>query len=444
VQSSSEEVLQLINDVQSSSNVVQSSNDKVVQIMSDVQPSSNVVQSSNEEVVQTMSEVIPTSKVLSSVNDVIPTKSEVQETSTSSPNQVFDFNENDNNTPVVELRKSKSNSSSTVDDYVSETFESRVTPDLINNTIFDASPSESLLVEKSIENSIGKPHEIHSNKLANEIDNQTNSTELLLEKTVNTLDQINSFENSLSCISSSINNSDVNILTEDNNVIGVSELSECGSLNKTVSLYKDIHIETNGIAIPLVENMSTETVDHTIVEENTNDIEINSNDVEVDQLNGTTIDKNMPIGNLSSVDSTSNIMDCEDKITKKGEYLLDGIPNPGWKKKGDWDFVHSEFKKANFAYFEEKMYEPSLKGKPSTDAKSNLDFIIFNNSKSEIQETKRPEEIYGTSYDLFLPLYSDKPIPSMEELNPDVNPIVRACQRAMMENNFLRLNLIDK
>jgi len=355
VQPSSKEILQTIIDVQSSTDV-QSSNEEVLQTIIDEQSSSNV-QSSNEEVLQTMIDDLPTLEVLSSKNYIIPTiseditrNSEVQKTSTSSPNQVFDFNENDNNTPVVELRQIKSDCSSTVDDDRSETFVSRITPDIINNTIFDASPSKSLLVGKSTEDFIDKPHGIHSNELTNEIDNQTKSTELLLEKTVNTLDQINNFENSLSCISSSINIPDANILTEDNNVvIGVSELGECGSLIKTASLYKDIDLETNGVGIPLIENMSSETEVCAIVEDNVNDKEIVSNDEEVKQLNGTTIDKNMPIENSCSVDSTSNKINCEDKIPKK-KGLLDDIPYDKWisvKGAPGWEHAESKLKKGN-------------------------------------------------------------------------------------------------
>jgi len=163
---------------------------------------------------------------------------------------------------------------------------------------------------------------------------------------VNTLDQINNFQNALSCISSSINNSDANILTEDNNVvIDESELSECGSLNKTASLINDVKIETNGVDIPLVENMSTETEDSAIIEENTNDKEIVSNDEEVNQLNGATIDKNMPIENSCSVDSTSNKIDCEDKIIKKEEFI-DVIPKD-WFEEGEWESAQSAIEEGN-------------------------------------------------------------------------------------------------
>ncbi|XP_060879100.1 uncharacterized protein LOC132951301 isoform X2 [Metopolophium dirhodum] len=338
-QSSNEEVLQTLIDVQSS-------NEEIVQTKSDVLSSSNVVQSSSEE-------IIPTSKVLSSKNDAIPItskaisrNSEVQETSTCSPTKVFDFNENDNNS-VVELRQSKSDCSSTVDDDISETFESQITPDFINNTIFEASPSESVLVEKPTENVIDKPHGIQSNELASEIDNQTKSTELLLEKSVNTLDQINNFENSLSGISSSINNSDANILTEDNNVVVGESESECGSLNKTTCLNKGINIETIGLDIPLVENMSTETEDSAIVEENTSDKEIVSNDEEVNQLNGTTIDKNMPIENSCSVDSTSNKIDCEDKIIEKEEFL--DVISKDWFEGPEWESTRSATKANSYS-----------------------------------------------------------------------------------------------
>ncbi|XP_008188198.1 uncharacterized protein LOC100167277 isoform X2 [Acyrthosiphon pisum] len=330
VPSSNEEIVQIKSEVLSSNNVAQSSNAEIILTKTDVVSSSNVVQSSNEE-------GISTSKVLSSENDTKPIiskdisrNSEAQETSTCSPNKVFDFNENDNNTPVVELRQSKSVYSSTVDDDISETL-----------------PNELVLVEKSTENVIDKPHEIQSNEPANEIDNQTKSTELLLEKTDTTLDHINNFENSLSCISSNINNSDANILTEDNNVvIGESELSECGSLNKTANIYKDIKIETNDVVgIPLVENMSTETEDSAIVEENTNHKEIVSNDEEVNQLNGTTIDKNMLIENLCSVGSTSNKINCEDKIIKKEEFPED-IPKD-WLEGPEWESARSAVQEAN-------------------------------------------------------------------------------------------------
>lgn len=329
-QSSNKEVQ--TSEVQSSS-IVQSSNKEVLQTMIDVKSSGNVVQSSNEEIKLT-------SKV-QTISEDISRNSEVPETSTSSPNQVFDFNENDNNTPVVELRPSKSNCSSTMDDDISETFESRITPDFINNTVFDATPSVTLLVEKSTEDFIIKPHGIQSN----EIDNQAKSTELLLENTVNTLDQISNFENSLNCISSSKNNSD--ILTEDNNVVNsVSELSECGSLNKIASLYKDIDIETNGVSIPLVENLSTETEDRAIFTENTNDKEIVSKNKEVNQLNGTTIDENIPIENSCSVDSASNKMDCEDIITKQMEGI-GGIPSIKYFEDVDWKYLNSKLAKGN-------------------------------------------------------------------------------------------------
>jgi len=335
--------------VQSSNDFAQSSNEEVVQTMIDVQSSGNVVQSSNEEIVQKKTDLLLSSSniVQSSNEEVIPTSKDIsrnredQETITCSPNKVFDFNENDNNTPIVELRQSKSNCSSTVDNDISETFEST---NFVNEAILEASPSESVLVEKSTENVIDKPHGIQSNELANEIDNQTKSTELLLEKTDNTLDQINNFENSLSCISSSINNSDANILTEVDNVfIGESELSECGSLNKTTSLYKDTKIETNGVGIQLVENMSTETEDNATVKENTNDKEIVSNDEKVNQFYGTTIDENMPIENSCSVDSTSNKIDCEDKIIK--EKFLDVIPE--WFEDAEWKSTSSATHKGN-------------------------------------------------------------------------------------------------
>ncbi|XP_022183781.1 uncharacterized protein LOC111043188 isoform X2 [Myzus persicae] len=325
--------------VQLPSNVVHSTEEVVP--TNEVQSSINVVQLSNEEVVQT------TSNVLSSKNDVVPTISndiptgEVQETITSS-NKVFDFNENDNNIPVVELRQSKSDCSPTVDGDILDTFESRVTSDFINNTIFEASPKETPLVEKTTEDSFNKPHDIHSN----EFDDQTRSTELLLDTTVNVLDQINNFKNSLSGISSSINEPDANILTGDNNVvIDVSE--SCGDeyLEKPTSLNKAIHTETNGIGIPLVENVSIETEDYAIVGENTNDKEIVSNDVEVNQSNGTTIDKDMHIENSCSIDSISNKINCEEKISKKKVNL----PNTQWTDK-DWkSFPESGLAEASYS-----------------------------------------------------------------------------------------------
>ncbi|XP_060859156.1 uncharacterized protein LOC132936437 [Metopolophium dirhodum] len=158
---------------------------------------------------------------------------------------------------------------------------------------------------------------------------------------VGTLDQINNFENSLSCISSNINNSDANILIEDNNGIGVSELREYGSplikgLLGIDSLYYN-EIVSNDVDIPLVENMSIETEDLAIVVENTNGKEKVSNDVEVNQLNGTTVGNAMPIENSCSVDSTSNKIDCEDEITKINDCLIDGVPNAEWTKEDGWE-----------------------------------------------------------------------------------------------------------
>ncbi|CAI6349334.1 unnamed protein product [Macrosiphum euphorbiae] len=445
--------------VQSSSDFAQSSNEEVLQTMIDVQSSGNAVQSPNEE-------VIPTSKVLQNKNDSIPIISkdisrnrEVQGTITCSPNKVFDFNENDNNTPVVELRQSKSNCSSTVDNDISETFEStdfvneaileaspsesvlvekstdtpvvELRQNFVNEAILEASPSESVLVEKSAENVIDKPHGIQSNELANEIDNQTKSTELLLEKTDNTLDQINNFENSLSCISSSINTSDANILTEvDNVVIDESELSECGSLNKTTSLYKDTKIETNVVGIQLVENMSTETEDNATVKENTNDKEIVSNDEKVNQFYGTTIDENMPIENSCSVDSTSNKIDCEDKIMK--EEFLDVIPD--WLQDAEWKSTRSGAHKAFIVNPEGLMYIPDIHDIGAdlltTSEKLNKE-IKF---RSEIKDPNHTSEyIFGDEYYVYLPKSLIGSYSRMEELPPNVNPVTVALENLILE-----------
>jgi len=165
---------------------------------------------------------------------------------------------------------------------------------------------------------------------------------------VNTLDQINNFQNALSCISSSINNSDANILTEDNNGIGVSELSEYGSLLikgllGIYSLYSN-EIVTNGVDFALVENMYVETENRAIVEENTNGKEKVSNNVEVNQLNGTTVDNAIPIENSCSVYSTSNKIDCEDEINN---CLIDGIQNTEWTKEDGWESIPSVPREGN-------------------------------------------------------------------------------------------------
>jgi len=182
---------------------------------------------------------------------------------------------------------------------------------------------------------------------------QSSINEEVVETTsaVNTLDQINNFENSLSCNSSRINNSDANILTEDNNVIGVSQSSECrsllieGLLGTDSLFYNDI--VTNSVDIPLVENMSIETEDRKIFEENTNGKEKVPNDVEVNQLNVTTIGA-MPIENSCSVDSTSNNMDCEDEIIKKKNCLIDCIPTAEWTKEDVWESTPSALRKGNY------------------------------------------------------------------------------------------------
>ncbi|XP_015377864.1 PREDICTED: uncharacterized protein LOC107172104 [Diuraphis noxia] len=443
VESSNEEIVQTKSEIQLSGNVAESSNEEIVQIKSEIQLSGNVVQSPNEEVVQTTNEVIPTSNVVSSENDVISTINKVQETITSSADKVFDFNENDNNAPVVELRQANSSCCSTADNDKSEIFESQITPEFINNTIFEASPKKSILAVKTTEDSSDKPHEIQSNKLANEIDDQTKSTELLLEKTVNTLDLINNFENSLSCISSGINESDTNILTEDNNVvIDVSELCDEHPKEPT-NINKDIHLEANSIDIPLIENMSIETEDHAIIEEITNDKKIVSNDLEVNQSNGSTIDKNTLVENSGSMDSTSNNINSEDKIQKKLD-CIDSMPNPEWSKEEIWEsFTQNGITEAkNFAIEEiTDRYLPRFDDyNPKECCEMPSIALEFQELtlKSQTQETTTKKEKKNEPEYFYFPLdYGSHP--TLEELN--ALPFIEDLHESVLKGFSLKLNI---
>lgn len=304
------------------------------------------------EILHTTSEVLPitTSEVLlTTTSEVLPTttsdevlstiSNEIQETNANSHNTTFDFNKNNDNTTVIEQKHSKSDCSSTVN-VINDKFELQLSSDIKS---IETAQNESLLVEK-IEDPSNGPREIHSNEFKNEIDDQTKTTELLLEKTVNTLDQINNFESSLSDISNTLNKSDSSILTKDNNISGIHELSGFDSLKKPTSLSKEVHTEINNSIniVEKVENMSIQVQNPEVVEEKTNDTEIVLNDVEVNQPNDTIIDKDMPIENSCSVDNTSN--NSEDKITAEKDdvtCLLDGIKEPDWINDRDWTSLES-------------------------------------------------------------------------------------------------------
>ncbi|CAH1720718.1 unnamed protein product [Aphis gossypii] len=322
-------------DVEFDKSNVQSTSE-VAPTIAKVTPTTSEVLSINSEFIPTTtSEDLPntTSEVLPSTtsDEVLPTISnEIQETNTT-----FDFNKNDDNTTVVEPRQNESDCNSTVN-VMNDKFELQVSSDIKS---IETARNESLLVEKIEDPSI-EPREIHSNEFTNEIDDQTKTTDLLLEKTVNTLDQINNFESSLSDISNTLNKSDSNILTKDNNIGGVHELSGFDSLKKPTSPNKEVHtkIDNSIDIVEKVEIMSIQVKNPEVVEEKTNDTEIVPNDVEVNHPNDTKIDTDMPIENSCSVDNISNRMDSEDEITAEKDgvkYYLKGI-EPGWIKENNW------------------------------------------------------------------------------------------------------------
>ncbi|XP_026806815.1 muscle M-line assembly protein unc-89-like isoform X2 [Rhopalosiphum maidis] len=286
---------------------------------------------STSEIAPTMAEVMPkTSEVLPSITN------KVQEANIN-PDKILDLNENNKNTPVIEQRQSQSGCSSTVDD-ISDKFEMQLTSDCMKKTILEISPKESVLVEEIKKDPSNEPCEIYSNEFANEIDDQTKITELLLEKTVNTLDHINHFESSLSGISNTINKSDSNTLTKDDNIIGVSETEEFDSLNEPTSTNKDIYTEANS-NIDIVENITIQIENREINEEKTIDIEVVPDDVEMNQPNDETIDKSMPIEDSCSMYSISNEMSAEDVTTAEndnGEPLINDVGERDWTKNNGW------------------------------------------------------------------------------------------------------------
>lgn len=286
---------------------------------------SEILRTTNEVLPTTTSEVLPTT----TSDEVSPTISnEIQETYTNSHSTTFDFNKNDDNRTVIEQGQSKSDCSSTVN-VIDDKFELQLSSDKKSTEI---ARNESLLVEK-IEDPSNGPREIHSNEFTNEIDDQTKTTELLLEKTVNTLDQINNFESSLSDISNTLNKSDSNILTKDNSIGGVHKLSGFDSPKKPTSPSKEVHTEIdNSIdVVEKVENMSIQ------VQNPEGDLDVNQPNY---LANDTTIDKDMPIDNSCSVNNISNKIDSEDKSTSEKDYnmkcLLNDLEVPDWEKEENW------------------------------------------------------------------------------------------------------------
>jgi len=98
------------------------------------------------------------------------------------------------------------------------------------------------------------------------------------------------------------------------------------------------------------------------------------------------------------------------------------------------------FSAADFINDEEIKYIPTLDEVLAPEVSHHINSLSF---KSDIQDTKEPY-ILGASYDIYLPIDFDGNYPKMEDLTPDVNPITKECQRAMMENSFLKLGIIDK
>ncbi|XP_060854404.1 uncharacterized protein LOC132932169 isoform X2 [Rhopalosiphum padi] len=349
----------IVEDVQSTSEVAPTlaevmpttskSND--LSISSEVIPTktSEVLPTTTSEVLPTTtSEVLPTttSEVLpTTTSEVLPSITNKGQETNINLGKILDLNENNKNTPVIEQRQSQPDCSSTVDD-ISDKFEMQLTSDFIKKAILETSPKESVLVEEIKKGPSNEPCEIYSNEFANEIDDQTKNTELLLEKTVNTLDHISHFESSLSGISNTINKSDSNTLTKDDNIVGVPESSEFDSLKEPTSPNKDICTEANS-NIDIVENITIQTENREIDEEKTIDIEVVPDDIEINQPNDTTIDKSMPIEDSCSMYSISNEMGAKDVTIAENDNskrLINDVRDRDWTKDNCWP---PGFRKAN-------------------------------------------------------------------------------------------------
>lgn len=434
-------------NVQSTSQVVETINqvrpieNEGVQITSEVVPIKNEGLQITSEVAPTMTEDMSTGKILSSENDLTPTFSEVipitneiQETNTVSPNKVFEFNENDDNTPVVELRQNKLDSSSTVVDDIIEKSKPEVISDFLNNAIPDASTNESLVVEETKKDSFNETREIHSN----EIDDQAKNADILLEKTVNTLDQINCFENSLSCISNSINKSDANILTEDNNVvIGISDFIDCESLKEPTSANKNNQIEMADLDDMF--NIVSTTDNREIAEQRTIKKAMVLNNEEVNQSNGTAIDKDLPIVNTCSIDSVSNKMEIETTKEKDNQKcLLDSVHAPEYFKEDGWEtFAHNGIDKAKqFAVDSKK-----------TNYLSECQSIIIESRLTDTSfETKFKSEINEMSQSDIAHLNIEFMVPcnlieyqTLQELN--ASSVVQSSKRVALNLNPINIHL---
>ncbi|XP_025206077.1 chitinase-like protein PB1E7.04c isoform X2 [Melanaphis sacchari] len=336
---------------------------------SEAVPSTSEAVPSTSNVAPTIVDVIPTTKVLSSKSDDLSISNEIE--------GILDFNKNDNITPVVEQRQSKSDST---EDNINDTFELQLTSDVLNHTVSKISSKESHLVEGNKNDSSDESHKLQSNEFTDKNDDQTKNTELLLEKTVNTLDQITHFENSLSGISSTLNKSNSNILTKADNIIDVPKLSEFEPSNPNKDVYSETDnitnivenmsiqtenhelvenmsiqtenhelVENTSIKIEnheLVENMSIQIENHELVEESPIDLEIVPK-LEVNQSNDTTMDKDMPIENTCSVNSISSRIDSEATVGNETECLIDGL-EPDWTKEDNWrSFTENGLKEAN-------------------------------------------------------------------------------------------------
>jgi len=448
---STSEVAPTVAEVMPTTNKVLSSKSNDLSISSEVIPTktSEVLPTTTSEVLpNTTSEVLPatTSEVLpTTTSEVLPaTTSEVLPATTSevlpsitnkvqetiiNPGKVLDLNENNKNTPDIKQRQSQSDCSSTDD--ISDKFEMQLTSDCIKKTILETSPKESVLVEEIKEGPSNEPCEIYSNEFANEIDDQTKNTELLLEKTVNTLDHISHFESSLSGISNIINKSDSNTLTKDDNIIGVPESSEFDSLKEPTSPNKDIYTEANS-NIEIVENITIQTENREIDEEKTIDIEVVPDDVEINQLNDTTIDKSKPIEDSCSMYSISNEMGAEDITISEndnGERLINDAGERDWTKDNGWP---PGLRKA-------KLIQPLDRDPNYRPAMPPIIPIINNNSFEPVfifeEITDDPSSLTFDVQEVMLPCYNDEK--STEELRNSAE--MKVLQAAVMNGQVLEI-----
>lgn len=207
------------------------------------------------------------------------------------PHTIFDFDEDDSSNYIPDLRPSKSDINSTLDDEINDSFGHKCDQEFITSTIFESTKSQPHVKESETEDT-------------NDFENEIESSKLLLKKTVNTLDQICNLEESMN-----------NISSNKSKLIGDNQSSE--SLNEIVKN----NVDAGDYLIKSPVEMQQ------------------SNDNEESSSYMVNDDENKKL--CSNEDSThmQNIETEDVDPTENGRYecLLDGLPSPDWIKEDSWE-----------------------------------------------------------------------------------------------------------